>query len=231
MSLLNSFEAEAADNAHDSTYDPQARTITSMFAGDDDNQWLDQVEEEFGSDLSDHDEDDGNGNATKTTFVLDQDAKESLAKEMKEKDYDLEGVDSRSSKRTHRTNMTGRTGATSARSVTTKKYAMNFKQQKIDLNAERKKNALLEQRLREIEAALATGGISSTPKRIQSILTFNSATNESTPAKTINIANPPVSQALDLAEETIAQLILPPPHSDNSATAGSTTMSAVGRWD
>ena len=32
MSLLNSFEAEAADNAHDSTYDPQARTVTSMFA-------------------------------------------------------------------------------------------------------------------------------------------------------------------------------------------------------
>jgi len=64
-SLLNSFEAEAADNAHDSTYDPQTRTITSMFAGDDDNQWLDQVEEEFGSDLSDHDEDDRNGNETK----------------------------------------------------------------------------------------------------------------------------------------------------------------------
>jgi hypothetical protein len=35
FSLLNSFEAEAADNAHDSTYDSQARTITSMFAGDD----------------------------------------------------------------------------------------------------------------------------------------------------------------------------------------------------
>jgi hypothetical protein len=114
LSLLNSFEAEAADNAHDSTYDRQARTITSMFAGDDDNQWLDQVEEEFGSDLSDHDEDDGNGNGTKTTFVIDKDAKESLAKEMKEKDYNLEGVDSRSSKRTHRTDMTGRTGATSA---------------------------------------------------------------------------------------------------------------------
>jgi hypothetical protein len=231
LSLLNSFEAEAADNAHDSTYDPQARTITSMFAGDDDNQWLDQVEEEFGSDLSDHDKDDGNGNATKTTFVLDKDAKESLAKEMKEKDYDLEGVDSRSSKRTHRTDMTGRTGATSARSVTTKKYAMNFKQQKTDLNAERKKNALLEQRLREMEAALATGGISSTPNRIQSVPTADSATPAHTPVKTITITTPSVRQAVVLAEETITQLILSPPHSDNSATAGSTTMSAVGRWD
>ena len=86
MSLLNSFEAEAADNAHDSTYIPQSRTITSMFAGDDENQWLDQVEEEFGSDLSDHDEDDGNGNGTKTMIVIDKNAKESLAKELKEKD-------------------------------------------------------------------------------------------------------------------------------------------------
>jgi len=100
---------------------------------------------------------------------------------MKEKDYDLEGVDSRSSKRTHRTDMTGRTGATSARSVTTKKYAMNFKQQKTDLNAEKKKNALLEQRLREMEAALANGGISSTPKRIQSTPTGDSAITASIP--------------------------------------------------
>jgi hypothetical protein len=202
-----------------------------MFAGDDDNQWLDQVEEEFGSDLSDHDEDDGDGNGSKTTFVFDQDAKESLAKEMKEKDYDLEGVDSWSSKQTHRTDMTGRTGATSARSVTTKKYAMNFKQQKTNLNAERKKNALLEQRLREMEAALATGELSSTPKGIRSIPTVDSATTASTPEKTITITTPAVSQALLLAKGTITQLILSPPYGDNSATAGSTTMSAVGRWD
>jgi len=229
LSLLNSFEAEAADNAHDSTYDPQARTITSMFAGDDDNQWLDQVEEEFGSDLSDHDEDAGNGNGTNPTFMIDKDAKESLAKEMKEKDYNLEGVDSRSSKRTHRTNMTGRTGATSARSVTTKKYAMDFKQQKTDLNTERKKNALLEQRLREMEAALATGGISSTPKR--STPSLDGTPTAPTAKKTITISTPAISQTRVLAEKTITKLCLPPPHSDNSTAAGSTTMSAVGRWD
>jgi hypothetical protein len=108
---------------------------------------------------------------------------------------------------------------------------MNFKQQKTDLNAERKKNALLEQRLWEMEAALATGGISSTPKRIRSIPTVDSATTASTPEKTITITTPAVSQAIVLAEETITQLILSPPHSDNSATAGSTTMSAVGRWN
>jgi hypothetical protein len=107
--------------------------------------------------------------------------------------------------------MTGKTGAMPARSVTTKKYAMNIKQQKTDLNAERKKNVLLEQRLREMEAALATGGISSTPKGKRSIPTANSAFTAATLEKTITITNPAISQALVLAEETITQLILPPP--------------------
>ncbi len=100
-SLLNSFKSEAADNAHDSTYDPQEMTVVSMFAGDDENQWLDQVEQEFGSDLSDNNED--NAKETRTTMEIGIDAKVSLEKEMKEKDYDVEGVDSQSSKRTHRT--------------------------------------------------------------------------------------------------------------------------------
>ncbi len=105
LSLLNSFEAEAAENAHDSMYNPQARTVTSMFAGNNENQWLDQVEEEFGSNLLDHDEEDRNGNGT-TMIEINKNAKESLAKEIKEKNYDLEGVDSRLSKQTHRTDMT-----------------------------------------------------------------------------------------------------------------------------
>jgi hypothetical protein len=99
-------------------------TVTSMFAGDDKNQSLDQVEEEFGSDLSNH-EDDMIGDS-RTTIKLGLDAKASLAKEMKGKDYDLEGVNSHSSKQTHRTNMTGKTGMTLTRSVTTKKFAMDL---------------------------------------------------------------------------------------------------------
>jgi hypothetical protein len=154
-SLFNSFESDAADNAHDSSYNPQFMTVTSMFAGDDKNQWLDQVEEEFGSDLSDHAED--NIGASGTTIELGMDAKASLAKGMKGKDYDLEGVDSRSSKRTHCTNMTGKIGMMSTRSVTTKKYAMDFSQNKKDLNAEWKKTTILEQRLKEMELALAAG--------------------------------------------------------------------------
>ncbi len=57
------------------------------------------MEEEFGSDLLENKEDEVTG--TKTTIKIGIDAKASLAKEMKEKDYDIEGVDSQSSKRTH----------------------------------------------------------------------------------------------------------------------------------
>jgi hypothetical protein len=126
-----------------------------MFASHVENQWLDQVKEEFGRNLSDHEEDDVKG--SRITIELDVDAKESLAKEIKEKDYDLEGVDSRSSKRTHCTNMTGKTGMTLACLVTTKKFAINFTRQKTNLNMERKKTALLEQW--EMEAALAAGTV------------------------------------------------------------------------
>jgi hypothetical protein len=86
-------------------------TVTSMFAVNNENQWLDQVEEEFGSDLSNHNKD--NNNASGTTIELDKDTKASLAKEMKGKDYNVEGVNSCSSKQTHCTNMTGKTGMTS----------------------------------------------------------------------------------------------------------------------
>jgi hypothetical protein len=59
-------------------------SVTPMFANNNKNQQLDQVEEEFGSDLSGHDED--NINSSSTTIELDKDAKASLAKEMKGKD-------------------------------------------------------------------------------------------------------------------------------------------------
>jgi hypothetical protein len=162
---------------------------------------------------------------------IDKNAKESLAKEMKEKNYNLEGMDSRSSKQTHRMDMTRKTGAKSTGSVTTKKYAMNFKQQKTDLNMERKKDTLLEQRLWEMEAALAMGGISSIMKVTRLIPTISKTVTSATPTKTTTITTPAISQAQILAEETITQLLLPPTPSDNSAKAGSTTMSEVGKWE
>ena len=53
--------------------------------------------------------------------------------------------------------MTAKTGMTSNRSVTTKKYALHFSQQKKDLNEEQKKTAALEQQFREMESALLSG--------------------------------------------------------------------------
>jgi hypothetical protein len=49
---------------------------------------------------------------------------------------------------------------TLTRSVTTKKFAMDFSQQKRDLNAEQKKTAALEQCFKEMESALTAGKIS-----------------------------------------------------------------------
>jgi hypothetical protein len=220
-SLLNSFESEAADNTHDSTYDPQEMTVISMFAGDDENQWLDQVEEEFGSNLSEIDDNKATG--AKTTIEIGINAKAALEKEMKEKDYDIEGVDLRSSKRTHQTNMTGKTGCILTRSVTTKIFFMNFTQQKTDLNAERKKNAQLEQRLREMEAALAAGYIREPPPTIKP--TYPNAN------KTVSMAAPPSIQETNLATPTIINTDLPPTPGDHSANESSHTTDEVGRWD
>ncbi len=102
--------------------------MTSMFASDNENQWLHQVEEVFRSNLSDNNED--NINSTSTTIELDKDAKASLAKEMKGKDYDLEGIKFQSSKQTHCTNMMGKTGMTLTQSVTTKNFFHGFQSAK-----------------------------------------------------------------------------------------------------
>jgi hypothetical protein len=159
----------------------------------------------------------------KTTIEIGINAKAALEKEMKEKDYDIEGVDSQSSICTHQTNKTGKTGCTSTRSVTTKKFAMNFKQQKTDLNAERKKNLQLEQRLREMEAALATGYIRKPPPTIKP--TYPKAN------KTVSMAASPSIQETNLATPRIINTDLPPTPGDHSANESSHTTDEVGRWD
>jgi hypothetical protein len=89
------------------------------------------------------------------------------------------------------------------RSVTTKKITMNFKQQNTDLNAERKKNAQLEQRLREMEADLAAGYIREPPPTIKP--------NYPNANITISMAAPPSIQETNLATPTIINTDLPPP--------------------
>ncbi len=119
--------------------------------------------------------------------------------------------------------MTGKTGCTSTRSVTTTKFAMNFKQQKTDLNAERKKNAQLEQRLREMEAALAAEYIREPPPTIKP--TYPNAN------KTVSMAAPPSIQDTNLATPTMINTDLPSTPGDHSANESSHTMDEVGRWD
>ena len=195
-------------------------TAASMFAGDNKNQWLDQVEEEFGSDLSDHDKD--NIHNSGTPIELDKDAKASLAKEMKGKDYDLEGIKSRSSKRTHCTNMTGKTSMTSNCSVTTKKYALHFSQQKKDLNEERKKTAALEQRLREMESALLSG----IPPMLPLL-----ANSFPPPSKSVRISGLPTQSDTTLSHKFDSLLNLPPNHGDAPAESSSSPMADVDRWN
>jgi hypothetical protein len=156
-----------------------------------------------------------------TTIELDKDAKASLAKEMKGKDYDLEGIKSRSSKRTHRTNMTGKTGMTSNRSVTTKKYALLFSQQKKDLNEERKKTAALEQRLREMESALSSGIPPVFP---------HSANPLPPPSKSVRISGHFTQSDTTLSQKFDSLLNLPPTHGDTPAESSSSPMDDVGRW-
>jgi hypothetical protein len=78
--------------------------------------------------------------------------------------------------------MTGKTGMTLTQSVTTKKIAMDFSQNKKDLNVERKKTALLEQRLREMESDLAARTIPK-PLTLTHLLSLAKA-------KSVNITTP-----------------------------------------
>ncbi len=116
-----------------------------------------------------------------------------------------------------------KTGMTLALLVTTKKFAINFKQQKTDLNAERKKTSLLEQQLQEMEAALAAGIVPIPPSPSN---LFFLTTN-----KTVSMAAPTTTQDARLAKKFNSQLNLPHTPGTNPANASSVTKDEVGRWD
>jgi hypothetical protein len=91
---------------------------------------------------------------------------------------------------------------TSKRSVTTKKYALHFSQQKKDLNEEQKKTAALEQRLREMESALLSG---SSP-------VFPHSANPLPPtSKTVRISGHCTQSDKTLSQKSDSLLNLPPP--------------------
>ncbi len=111
---------------------------------------------------------------------------------------------------------------TSTRSVTTKKFAMDFSQQKRDLNAEQKKTAALEQCLKKMESALTAGKIPTPPH------TKHPALSQT---KIVRISVPSTASHATLAQKFDTQLNLPPTHEDTPAKMSSSPIADVGRWN
>jgi len=111
---------------------------------------------------------------------------------------------------------------TSTQSFTTKKFAMDFSQQKRDLNAEQKKTAALEQRLKEMESALNAGKIPTPPHTEHPFLSQT---------KTVSISDPSTASHATLAQKFDTQLKLPPTHEDTPAKMSSSPMADAGRWN
>ena len=97
---------------------------------------------------------------------------------------------------------------TSTQSLTTKKFSMDFSQQKRDLNAEQKKIAALEQCLKEMESALTAGKIPPPPHTENPILSQN---------KIVSIFVPSTASHTTLAQNFDSQLNLPITHEDTPA--------------
>jgi hypothetical protein len=111
---------------------------------------------------------------------------------------------------------------TSTRSVTTKKFAMDFSQLKRDLNAKQKKTAALEQSLKEMESALTAGKIPTPLHSKHPALSQN---------KTVCISVPSTASHATLAQKFDTQLNLTPTHEDTPAKMSSSPMVDVGRWN
>ena len=117
--------------------------------------------------------------------------------------------------------MTAKTGMTSNRSVTTKKYALHFSQQKKDLNEEQKKTAALEQHLREMESALLSGIPPMFPHPANPFPSFN---------KSVHISSIPTQSDTTFSQKFDSSLNLPPNHGSTPAESSSSPMADLGRW-
>ncbi len=110
---------------------------------------------------------------------------------------------------------------TSNWSVTTKQFALNFSLQKKDLNAEWKKTAALEQRLREMESALSAGIL---PMLLQPGGTMPPH------SKSIRMFGHSTQTDITLSKTFDSLSNLPPTNNDTPAKASSSPMADVGRW-
>jgi hypothetical protein len=118
---------------------------------------------------------------------------------------------------------------------------MNFSQNKNDLNVEKEKTALLKQRIKEMESALAAGIVhvgskKNTVASNNSVMvvndvphkTFDYSLPPNAKQKSVNISTPPTHH--NLAQKFTLQLNLPPAPSNKSAKESSITKDEVGRW-
>jgi hypothetical protein len=109
---------------------------------------------------------------------------------------------------------------TSTQSITAKIFAMDFSQQKRDLNVEQKKSAALEQRLKEMESALTARKIPTPPH------TEHPALSQ---IKLVSISIPSTASHTTLAQKFDTQLNLPPPTKTLLPKMSSSPMADVGR--
>jgi hypothetical protein len=117
--------------------------------------------------------------------------------------------------------MIGKTGITFNCSVTTKKYALHFSQQKKDLNEKQKKTAALEQHLREMESALLSGIPPMFPHHANPFPSFN---------KSVRISGIPTQSDTTFSQKFDSSLNLPPNHGGTPAESSSSPMADLGRW-
>jgi hypothetical protein len=118
--------------------------------------------------------------------------------------------------------MTGKTGMTSNCCVTTKKFALDFSQQKKDLNAEQKRTAALEHCLREMESVLSAGEFS---------MPLQPSDTIPPQSKSVSIFGLSTKTDITLSQKFDSQLNLPPTHNDTPANASSSSVADVGRWN
>jgi hypothetical protein len=118
--------------------------------------------------------------------------------------------------------MTGKTVMILNRSVTTKKYAMDFSQQKRDLNAEQKKTTALEQYLKDMESAPTAGKIPTPLHTKNPILSQN---------KIVSISIPSTTSCATLAQKFNSNPNLPLTHEETPMKMSSSSMADVGRWN
>ena len=154
QSLMESFDLEAAMLAPQTKFDNETLEVSGHFGNED--KFLDEAEEWLDSD----DEDAGNDQGP-LIDVADASMAD-LESALRDKDDNLEDINSRGSAASRRTNFSQSTGNATNRSVNTAKLAMTHKDRALDLAKAHNENATLQKqnadllvRMKQIEQMMA----------------------------------------------------------------------------